>query len=72
MPGSKCGDEGMWGVRSTNQRHSVWPFWFVAIDMCCRMGCIGKVPTSPRPPLYLRVGLAYEAHSVATAQQLDL
>src|SRR5262249_24729187 len=60
LPGSKLVTRGCGDVVARNRRRSVASrlarrYWYAI-----RNGGIGKVPTSPRPPLYPHVGLVYE------------
>jgi hypothetical protein len=71
-PGSNMGTRGRGEVGNAAPTASrAGPFRFVAMNMSCGNGMYGKVPTSPRPPLYLRRHATDDAHSIAPAKHFN-
>ena len=70
--GSKMGTRGRGDVGARDQGLCNEPFGSLLLVWSAEWDALDNVPTSPHPPLYLRVGLAYDAHAVAPAKQLNL
>jgi hypothetical protein len=73
MPGSKSGDEGMWGGDTARPKaFRRGPFRCVCIKSRWEKDVYEMSPHPLVPQLYLRARVAYGTDAISWAQQLDL